>query len=65
MLEPEAFVLLVLLPLPRLMASTGSSRITRISISSAADLAHDSLKIWFSPASLFFLGLPLLRGIFG
>jgi len=63
-LEPEAYVLLIRLLLPRLMVSTGSSQIARIRNSSAADHACDLIRIWFSPpTSLFFLGLPLLHGI--
>jgi hypothetical protein len=60
----QVSVLLLLPQISRVVPSMGSSRIARMSNSSMADFAHGSLGTWVSPASLFFLGLPLLWGIF-
>jgi hypothetical protein len=61
---PTMSILLILLPPSWLVPSIGSSRTTRISNFSATDLVRSSFGTWVSPTSWFFLGLPLLRGIY-
>jgi hypothetical protein len=57
-------IFLVLLLLSWLDPPTGSSRMARMSSSLATAMARNSSETQAPLASLFFLGLPLLRGIF-
>jgi len=54
---------LVLLPISPYDPPAGSNRMVCMSSFSTTDLAHFSYETQASPTSVFFLGLPLLRGI--